>query len=112
MLLYAKINQFGIFARALEAGSASQTEERLVDDYVPPYGGIYPVEDGIYYAGFTTSGIARAFRFYSFATKKSVDVAPSPATIELGLSISPDRRSLMYSASVEGNADLIMLEPQ
>jgi Tol biopolymer transport system component/DNA-binding winged helix-turn-helix (wHTH) protein len=112
LLLYAKMNHFGIFARALNTGSASQTEERLVEDYVPPYGGIYPVEDGIYYAGFTTSGIARAFRFYSFATKKSVDVAPSPTAIELGLSISPDRRSLVYSASVDGNADLIMLEPQ
>ncbi len=112
LLLYSKMNQFGIFARALEAGSASQTEERLVDDYVPPYGGIYPVEDGVYYVSFTTSGMARAFRFYSFATKKSVDIAPAPATIELGLSISPDRRSLVYSAYAEGNADLIMLEPQ
>jgi Tol biopolymer transport system component/DNA-binding winged helix-turn-helix (wHTH) protein len=112
LLLYVKMNHFGIFARALEAGLASQTEERLVDDYVPPYGGIYPVEEGVYYAGFTTSGTARAFRFYSFATKKSVDVAPAPARIELGLSISPDRRSLVYSAYAEGNADLIMLEPQ
>jgi Tol biopolymer transport system component len=112
LLLYAKMDEIGIFARALQAGSASQTEERLVDDYVPPYGGIYPVEDGFYYAGFTTSGMVRAFRFYSFATKKSIDVAPAAPTIELGLSISPDRRSLVYSAYAEGNADLIMLEPQ
>lgn len=112
LLLYARMNTFGIFARSLDEGSASPVEERLIDDYLPPFGGIYPVEDGIYYTGFTASGIARAFRFYSFATKRSVDVAPSPATIQLGLSISPDRRRLVYCADVEGNADLIMLEPQ
>jgi Tol biopolymer transport system component/DNA-binding winged helix-turn-helix (wHTH) protein len=112
LLLYAKMNKFGIFARSLDEGSASPVEERLIDDYLPPFGGIYPVETGIYYTGFTTSGLARAFRFYSFATKRSVDVAPAPATIQLGLSISPDRRRLVYCADVEGNADLIMLEPQ
>ena len=110
LLLYAKINKFGIFSRALEQGSASNVEEQLVDDYLPPNGGIYPFEDGIYYIGYTSAGIARAFRFYSFATKKSVDVAPAPAKIGLGLSISPDRRRLAYCAQVEGNSDLIMVD--
>jgi hypothetical protein len=68
------------------------------------------VKDGIYYLGFTSAGVARAFRFYNFATKKSVDVAPAPAKIGLGLSVSPDRRQLAYCAEAEGNADLIMLE--
>jgi len=43
-------------------------------------------------------------------TKKSVDIAPSPATIELGLSVTPDRRRLAYTAEVEGNAGLIMVD--
>jgi hypothetical protein len=106
LLVYSKTKSFGIFSRALDQESASNVEEQLVDDYLAPYGGIYPVEDGIYYTGFTSAGVARAFRFYSFATKKSVDVAPAPAKIRLGLSVSPDRRRLAYSAEVEGNADL------
>jgi len=110
LLLYAKTNSFGIFARALDQDSASSVEERLVDDYLPPNGGIYPVEDGFYYLSSTSAGVARAFRFYDFATKKSVDVAPAPAKIGPGLSASPDRRRLAYCAEVEGGADLIMLE--
>jgi Tol biopolymer transport system component len=110
LLLYAKTNSFGIFSRALDRESASSVEERLVDDYLPPNGGIYPFEDGIYYLSSTSAGVARAFRFYDFATKKSVDVAPAPAKIGLGLSVSPDRRRLAYCAEAEGNADLIMVE--
>jgi Tol biopolymer transport system component len=110
LLLYPKTNSFGVFSRALDQASASSVEERLVNDYLPPNGGVYPVKDGIYYLGFTSAGVARAFRFYNFATKKSVDVAPAPAKIGLGLSVSPDRRQLAYCAEAEGNADLIMLE--
>ena len=81
-----------------------------MDDYFPPFGGIYPVEDGVYYSGSTGLGVTRAFRFYSFETKRSIDIAPAPSTIKLGLSVSPDRRRLAYCAEVEGNADLILLE--
>lgn len=110
LLLYSKITKRGIFARTLDQASAGNVEEELVDDYFPPFGGIYPVEEGIYYSGSTSLGVARAFRFYSFETKKSVDIAPAPSTIKLGLSVSPDRRRVAYCAEVEGNADLILLE--
>jgi dipeptidyl aminopeptidase/acylaminoacyl peptidase len=110
LLLYSKITKRGIFARTLDQAAAGNMEEQLVDDYSPPFGGIYPVEEGIYYSGSTSLGVARAFRFYSFETKKSVDIAPAPSTIKLGLSVSPDRSRLAYCAEVEGNADLILLE--
>ena len=110
LLLYSKITKRGIFARTLDQASAGNVEEQLVDDYFPPFGGIYPVEEGIYYSGSTSLGVARAFRFYSFEAKKSIDIAPAPSTIKLGLSVSPDRRRLAYCAEVEGNADLILLE--
>jgi Tol biopolymer transport system component len=110
LVLYSKNTRRGIFARTLDQFSAGGVEEQLVDDYFPPFGGIYPVEDGIYYSGSTSLGVTRAFRFYSFETKKSIDIAPAPSTIKLGLSVSPDRRRLAYCAEVEGNADLILLE--
>ena len=80
-----------------------------MEDYTPPFGGFYPVEDGVYYSSFTSAGIARSFRFYSFATMTSVDIAPA-SKIGSGLSVSPDRRRLAYCAEVAGNGDLIMLE--
>lgn len=110
LVVYSKKTRRGIFARTLDQYSAGSVEEQLVDDYFPPFGGIYPVEDGVYYTGSTSLGVTRAFRFYSFETKKSIDIAPAPSTIKLGLSVSPDRRRLAYCAEVEGNADLILLE--
>ena len=111
LLLYSKFTKRGIFARAIDdQDTAGDVEEELVDDYTSPFGGIYPVKDGIYYSGATRLGAMRAFRFYSFETRRSVDIAPAPSTIKLGLSISPDRKRLAYCADVEGNADLILLE--
>jgi Tol biopolymer transport system component len=110
LMLYTKITKRGIFARTLNHDSIANVEEQLVEDYVPPFGGIYPVEDGVYYSASTSLGVTSAFRFYSFETKKSVDIAAAPSTIKLGLSISPDRRQLAYCAEVEGNADLILLQ--
>ena len=110
LVLYSKITKRGIFARTFDQDSAGNVEEQLVDDYVAPFGGIYPVDDGVYYTGSTSLGVARTFRFYSFQTKKSIDIAPAPSTIQLGLSVSPDRRRLAYCAEVEGNADLVLLE--
>jgi TolB protein len=108
LLLFAKRNKLGIFSRPLD--QANNTEEQIVEDYLPPFGGFYPVEDGVYYSSFTSAGVARAFRFYSFATRKSVDIAPVLTKIGSGLSVSPDRRRLAYCAEVAGNGDLIMLE--
>jgi Tol biopolymer transport system component/DNA-binding winged helix-turn-helix (wHTH) protein len=111
LVLYSKMTTRGIFARTLDdQDSGGAVEEELVNDYLPPFGGIYPVEDGFYYNAAVSSGAMRAFRFYSFATKKSVDIAPAPSTINLGLAVSPDRRRLVYCAENEGNADLILLE--
>jgi Tol biopolymer transport system component/DNA-binding winged helix-turn-helix (wHTH) protein len=111
LVLYSKMTTRGIFARTLDdQDSGGAVEEELVDDYLPPFGGIYPVEDGFYYNAGASSGAMRAFRFYSFETKRSVDIAPAPSTINLGLAVSPDRRRLAYCAENEGNADLILLE--
>jgi len=110
LLLYSKANKLGIFARTVQQDLASDVEEQIVGDYLPPFGGFYPVEDGVYYTSFTSAGMARSFRFYSFATRKSTDIAPVLTKIGEGLSVSPDRRRLAYCAEQAGNGDLIMLE--
>jgi hypothetical protein len=55
--------------------------------------------DGSYYVSSRLETL-RAFRFYSFVTKKSVEVAAAP----------PDRRRLVYCADTEANADLVLFE--
>jgi hypothetical protein len=99
LLVYDKQNQSGIYGRSLVGDMAKNPEHLLVADYQAPWGGFYPVDDGIYYAGCASTGLPRAFRFYSFDTGKSVDVAPSPTNLSLGPTVTPDRNRLAYATS-------------
>ena len=110
-LLYGKIGEFGLFARALDGNPAGNAEERLVDDYTPPRGGIVAVDDGVFYLAFTQEGIPRAFRFYDYARKAARDIAVAPASTATGLTISKDRRELLYtSTDSRSGADLVRFE--
>ena len=109
-LFYAKHNQLGIFARSLEGDVASNPEERVVDDYyLAPSAGFQPVENGIFYAGYTPDGRARALRFFDYAQRAAQDIALLPAVTIWGLAVSPDQRELLYAAP-ESAADLVLLE--
>jgi Tol biopolymer transport system component/DNA-binding winged helix-turn-helix (wHTH) protein len=112
LLVYAKPDQSGIYGRALAGEAAKNPEYLLVADYRTPWGGFYPVDDGIYYAGDDSDGLPRAFRFYSFDTRKSVDVAPSPTNLSVGLTVTPDRTRLAYSTKSRGSEDLVQIEFQ
>jgi hypothetical protein len=79
LLLYAKSDQLGIYARSLRGDLLRNPEVRIVPDYLPPNGKFQPVDDGIYYVSYSPGGLPRAFSFYSFATKNSSDIAPVPA---------------------------------
>ena len=68
--------------------------------------------DGIYYVGCNSDGIPRMFRFYSFDTGKSVDVAPSPTNLALGLTVTPDRTRLAYATVSRGSEDLVQIDLQ
>jgi hypothetical protein len=85
-------------------------ERLLVADYQAPWGGFYPVDDGIYYVGYTSDGHPRAFCFYSFQTGKSVDIAPSPTNLSLGLTVAPDRTRLAYATKFRGSEDVVQIE--
>ena len=76
LLLYAKSDQLGIYARSLRGDLLKNPEIQIVPDYLPPYGKFQPVDDGIYYVSYSPGGLPRAFSFYSFATKQSLDIAP------------------------------------
>jgi hypothetical protein len=110
LLIYEKIDQAGIYGRSLVGEAAKNPERLLVADYQPQWGGFDPVGDGIYYAGCASTGLPRAFRFYSFSTGKSVDIAPSPPNLNLGLSVTPDRSRLAYATKSQGSEDLVEIE--
>jgi Tol biopolymer transport system component len=112
-IVYGKASKFGIFARSLEGDPAKNPEEKLVDDYTPLAGGFEVFRDGFYYSSFTPLGIPKAFRYFDYARRKAMDIAAAPATLGVGLSVSPDQRHLMYSAIEEASGyDLLLLEFQ
>ncbi len=110
LLLYAKFEQLGLYARSLSGDAANNPETRLLEDYVPPFGRFAPVNDGIYYVGCTPTGQPRAFRFYSFASGRSVDIAPTPPNYYADISVSPDRSRLAYTTEAKGSQDLVQLD--
>jgi Tol biopolymer transport system component len=110
LLVYAEVDRPGVYVRSLNGNRARNRERRVVPDYVWPYGGYYPVEDGLYYVGYTPDGVPSAFRFYSFSTGASVDIAPAPANLEMGLTVTPDRTRLAYATMSPGNEDLVQIE--
>jgi len=112
LLLYDKEDKSGIYGRSIAGDATKNPVHLLVDDYQPPWGGFDPVDDGFYYVGYTSSGRPRAFRFYSFADGKSVDVAPLPSNSDLGLGLTamPDRSRLAYSIRSRGSEDLVEIE--
>jgi Tol biopolymer transport system component/DNA-binding winged helix-turn-helix (wHTH) protein len=110
LLLYDKEDESGIYARSLTGDPAKNPERLLLADFQAPWGGFYPFEDGIYYVGYGSSGCPRAFRFYSFDTGKSVDIAPSPTNLDMGLTVTPDRTRLAFSTKSQGNEDLVQIE--
>jgi len=69
-----------------------------------------PFTDGFYYSAIDSAGNFRAICFYSFDSKKTVDLAPAPQNLSNGFSVSPDRSTLAYSAGKSGEGDLISLE--
>jgi len=110
LLVYEKEDQPGIYGRSLVGDIAKNPEQLLVPDYQPPWGGFYPVDDGLYYSGSSPTGLRRIFRFYSFDTGKSVEVAPSPSNLDLGLTVSPDRTRLAYCTKSQGSEDLVQID--
>ena len=106
-----KLAQPGIFSRSLEGDPSRNPEERLVDDFLVPVGGMLPVPNGIYYTGVTPQGKQRAFRFFDYATHRAKDIAPAPSSITVGLTVSPDQHQLLYPAINDGSGDdLLLLE--
>jgi Tol biopolymer transport system component/DNA-binding winged helix-turn-helix (wHTH) protein len=111
-VLYWKTNTPGIFRRSLKGDLAKNPEELLVPDFWPnnQLGGYAPVADGIYYVSGDAQGRPGPFRFFAYASRKSMDVAPAAPGLTRGFAVSPDRRRMAFAARAEIGGDLLWLE--
>jgi hypothetical protein len=109
-VVYAKNGKRGIFARSLKGEAATNPEEKLVDDYSSPIAPMQVFPDGLYYLSRPVAGFeSPRLRFYSFVTRRSVDIA----ALRMGgggFTISPDRRRIVYDAPIVDGVDLSVIE--
>jgi hypothetical protein len=64
------------------------------------------VPDGIY---FSPQDNPRSICFYDFTTKRTREVFRTDKDLAAGMSISPDRRYLLYSQIDESNSDIMFV---
>ena len=112
--LYWKTDAPGIWRRALAGGVAKNPEELLIPDFWPTnqLGGFEPVAGGVYYVGSDANGKPGPFRYFDYATRRSVEVAPPVAGLGRGFSVAPDRGHMLFAASAEVGGELVSIEVQ
>ena len=105
-LFYAKENLgTPLFARSLAGGP----ERKVVDLIGPPRD--FPVfEDGIYYGGRFDQKGRVPLLFYQFSTGASRLITTIEPTAQNGLTVSPDRKTILYTRTLLAGSDLMMIE--
>jgi Tol biopolymer transport system component/predicted Ser/Thr protein kinase len=68
------------------------------------------INEGIYFIPGPGADGKYSIQFLSFATGKVKTVAPIPGQLTIGLSVSPDGRSLLFSEDDEAGSDLKLVE--
>jgi eukaryotic-like serine/threonine-protein kinase len=84
--------------------------EELFVDLLHPTGGWVVLEDGIYYISKPNEKGVSHIWFKDFATGSDRVVVPIERKVWWGLTVSPNRRTLLYSLSDESGSDLMLVE--
>ncbi len=110
-LYYAKgRSTAGLWRKRLPAGA----EEPVLEQLKPGYWGYWAVvEDGIYFADQPASGTPPAIDFYDLASRRIRQVWPVErplAITDSAFSISPDRRSILYTQVDQSGSDILMMD--
>jgi len=110
-ILYIKDNQRGLFARSRTGDLANNPDEQLVEDIQGPIAYFVPVTDGVYYTAKDLSDKYVGLRYYNYATKTTLDVAPQSVTGPVNsLAISSDGKNLVFTQNPKGETDLTLIE--
>jgi Tol biopolymer transport system component len=103
-LYYLKTPSPGLlFARLLAGGP----ERQIIPDSVRARGFV-PVADGIYYIG-QGEGRTSALKFYNQAARRSQVLTTIEGSLTLGLTVSPDRKTVLFSMGRRAS-DLMLIE--
>jgi Tol biopolymer transport system component len=114
-IYYGKINHPGLFVRSMAGDPASNPEEKIVDDYITPGDDLNIFPDGIYYISYEAATRPRFIRFHSFAQHKSTDILQVRnlnTRRTRGLTVSPDRRRMIYAELTGRGGDISMIDFQ
>ena len=109
-LYYRRVFGSGVLtAKSLETGA----ERDVLDSLGPAVGAQYlPVEDGIYYIARPDVAMpfAHELRFLNLATGNVTTLSRFQARSGLGLTVSPDRKTILYSGTKPTDgSDLVLL---
>ena len=69
-----------------------------------------PLDDGVYFMGQREEDGGYALRFYEYATSRSTTLLSTRQTPWSGLSVAPDRRSILYTQVDQAGSDLMLVE--
>jgi serine/threonine protein kinase len=102
-LFYTKAAGPSLFARSSDGGPERKVLDSLYENFTP-------VEDGIYYIGQPGPDRKYPIQFYEFATGASCLLTRVEGPLDWGLSVSPDRKTILYSKSATTGSYLMMIE--
>ena len=103
-LFYTKAASSPLFAKPLSGGA-----ERQVLDWVSQRAFV-PVEDGIYSIGRRSANGQFPLEFFQFSSQTSRVLMNIDGPIYIGLTVSPDRKDILFTKSVASGANLMMIE--
>ena len=106
LLVYSKLNEPGLWMLPLGEDRESQILSSLsgVDTFAVTKRGIYFMADAE--SGPKTASL----KFIDFASRHIRHLANIKAPIDVGLTVSPDESSILYSQIDQSGADLILVE--
>jgi dipeptidyl aminopeptidase/acylaminoacyl peptidase len=103
-IFYTKAGSSPLFAKALAGGP-----ERQVLDWVSMRA-FFQVDDGIYYIGRRGEKGQYPLAFYTFTSGASQVLASLDGPLYWGLSVSPDRKDVLFTRSLKAGASLMMID--
>ena len=103
-LYYTKEDSGPLFAKRLPGGEEHQLLPYI---YLRSF---FPEDDGIYYIGRRTDEGYYPLEFFQFSNSVSRVLAKIEGGVFVGLSVSPDRKTILFSKTIAFGADLMMIE--
>jgi sugar lactone lactonase YvrE len=105
-LFYTKSKKNGIWRVALSGG-----EEQQVVSNVAGLGSAYAVgKQGIYFIALPTGSVRQRVAYLDFDSGQVTAQAEIPRSLDLGLTVAPDEKILVYSQWDHVNSDLMLVE--